>query len=89
MPWHFEFDAVESESNLAKHGIDFFPAQLLWEDDDRLEIPARTGDEQRWFVIGRIDGRPWAAVVTKRRRAVRLISVRRARTSEEVLSEGP
>ena len=89
MPWHFEFDAVKSESNLAKHGIDFFHAQLLWEDDERLEIPARTGDEQRWIVIGRIDGRLWAAVVTKRRHAVRLISVRRARTSEEVLYEGP
>ena len=42
MPWHFEFDAVKSESNLAKHGIDFFHAQLLWEDDGRR---ARTSEE--------------------------------------------
>ena len=89
VPWHFEFDPAKSESNVAKHGIDFFRAQLLWEDADRLEIPARTSEEQRWIVIGRIDERLWAAVVTKRRHAIRIISVRRARAAEEVRYEGP
>ena len=42
VPWHVEFDAVKSESNLAKHGIDSFHAQLLWEDDSRR---ARTSEE--------------------------------------------
>ena len=89
MAWQFEFDPVKSASNLAKHGIDFASAQKLWDDADRVEIPARSADEQRWVVIGRIDGRLWAAVVTRRRHAVRLISVRRARMSEEELYEGP
>ena len=80
---------MKSASNLAKHGIDFSSAQALWHDPDRMEIPARSADEQRWVVIGRIDGRLWAAVVTRRRHAVRLISVRRARMSEEALYEGP
>lgn len=89
MAWQFEFDPVKSASNLAKHGIDFASAQALWHDPDRVEIPARSGDEERWLVIGRIDGRLWAAVVTRRRHAMRLISVRRARLSEGELYEGP
>lgn len=38
----FEFDPSKSESNRDKHGIDFTQAQRLWEDPDRLVVPART-----------------------------------------------
>lgn len=84
----FEFDPAKSAANLAKHGIDFDHAQSLWDDEDYLEIPARTQDEPRWIVLGRIDGRVWAAIVTRRGQAVRIISVRRARLTEEALYEG-
>lgn len=57
----FEFDPGKSASNLAKHGIDFADAKALWDDEDHLEVPARTQDEPRWVVIGRIDGRVWTA----------------------------
>ena len=40
-----EFDNHKSEANKEKHGIDFSAAQALWEDPDRIEIPARTEDE--------------------------------------------
>ncbi len=40
----FEFDPAKSSSNLRKHGIDFVGAQALWQDPDRLEIPARSTD---------------------------------------------
>jgi uncharacterized DUF497 family protein len=43
----FEFDPAKSLANLAKHGIDFEQAQALWQDQDYLEIPARTQDEPR------------------------------------------
>ncbi len=78
----FEFDAVKSESNLTKHGIDFLKAQALWNDPMLLEIPARTEDEPRYLVIGLIDGKHWSAVITYRGTKIRLISVRRARTEE-------
>ena len=39
----FEFDPRNSASNKKKHGIDFIEAQVLWDDPDRLEVPARTG----------------------------------------------
>ena len=50
----FEFDPAKSAANLKKHGIDFVGAQVLWSDPDRLEIPARSLDEPRAQVIGRI-----------------------------------
>jgi len=51
----FEYDKNKSVSNLEKHGIDFVEAQLLWDDADLLEIPAKTTDEPRSLVIGMID----------------------------------
>ena len=84
----FEFDAVKSESNLAKHGINFIEAQRLWSDPMLLEIPAKIDDEPRFLVIGRIDAKHWSAVITYRANNIRLISVRRARTEEVTLYEG-
>jgi len=83
----FEFDAAKSESNRAKHGIDFIEAQSLWSDPMLLEIPAKTDDEPRFLAVGQIDGKHWSAVITYRGSHVRLISVRRARTEEVALYE--
>ena len=84
----FEFDPRKSEANLAKHGIDFVEAQRLWEDPDLLEIPARTEDEPRWLIVGRIITTHWSAVVTSRGDVIRIISVRRSRDEEVALYEG-
>jgi uncharacterized protein len=83
----FEFDPSKSESNLAKHGIDFVQAQALWADPMLLEIPAKTDDEPRYLVIGMIDEKHWSAVITYREANVRLISVRRARREEVEIYE--
>lgn len=83
----FEWDAKKSTANAQKHGIDFTTAQRLWDDDIRLEIPARKIDEPRTIVIGRIGKHCWAAVVTHRGHRIRLISVRRARKEEIALYE--
>jgi hypothetical protein len=84
----FEFDPRKSAANLAKHGIDFVEAQGLWEDPDLLEIPARTEDEPRWLIVGRISTKHWSAVVTSRADVIRIISVRRSRDEEVALYEG-
>lgn len=84
----FEFDQTKSASNLQKHGIDFVAAQVLWDDPDLLEIPARTSDEARFLLIGRIDAKHWSAVVTYRGRHIRIISVRRSRPEEVEIYEG-
>jgi len=84
----FEFDERKSHSNENKHGIDFIDAQALWDDPERLEIPARTTDEPRFLVIGRIGDKHWSGVITRRGDRVRVISVRRSRKEEIELYEG-
>jgi len=84
----FEFDPEKSESNKEKHGIDFSAAQALWDDSDVIEIPARTLDEPRYLVVGKIAQRHWSAVITYRGEAVRIISVRRSRETEIEIYEG-
>lgn len=83
----FEFDEVKSQANLLKHGINFVDAQLLWNDPRLLEIPAKTEDEPRFLVIGKIGSKHWSAVITYRSSNIRLISVRRSRTEEVNLYE--
>lgn len=83
----FEFDPRKSKSNLEKHGIDFVQAQMLWLDPDLLEIPAKTVDEPRFLVIGRIGDKHWSAVITYRDVNIRIISVRRSREEEVELYE--
>ena len=83
----FEFDKRKSRSNKKKHGIDFIEAQALWEDPDLIEIPARTTDEPRFLVVGRIGDRHWSGIVTYREDRMRIISVRRSREEEIALYE--
>lgn len=83
----FEFADSKSKSNLEKHGIDFIQAQLLWDDPDLLEIPAKTADEPRFLIVGKIGQRHWSGVVTYRSGKIRIISVRRSRAEEVKLYE--
>lgn len=83
----FEFDEKKSLSNLDKHGIDFVEAQKLWNDPYLVEIQAKTTDEPRFLVIGRIGDKHWSAVVTPRNGNVRIISVRRSRIEEVEIYE--
>jgi len=83
----FEFDPRKSEINKKKHGIDFIEAQLLWDDIDLIEIPARTSDEPRYLVIGEISGKYWSGVITYRDGKTRIISVRQSRKEEVEIYE--
>lgn len=83
----FEFDEAKSQANLAKHGIDFVAAQVLWKDPFLLELRAKSLDEPRFLLIGTIGGKHWSAVVTHRNGRIRLISVRRSRKQEVELYE--
>ncbi len=83
----FEYDGEKSAANKAKHGIDFEEAQRLWADASLVEVPARTTDEPRWLVIGKIASKHWSAVIARRGENVRLISVRRSRDEEVAIYE--
>jgi uncharacterized DUF497 family protein len=83
----FEYDPGKSAQNKRKHGIDFEEAQALWLDTELVEIPARTRDEARWLLIGKIGTRHWSAVITRRDESIRLISVRRSRDEDVSIYE--
>ncbi len=84
----FEFDASKSRSNETKHGIGFVEAQRLWDDPDLIVVPARTTDEPRLLMVGKIDDLHWSAITTYRGDRLRIISVRRSRQEEVELYEG-
>ena len=85
----FDFDRAKSTANKLKHGIDFIEAQAIWENINRIEVPARSTTEPRQVVICRIHEAIWAAFVTCRHEetTIRIISVRRARKQERAQYE--
>ena len=85
--YHFEYDDEKSTLNLEKHGIDFVLAQALWNDQDLIEVQAKTENEPRFLVIGSIENKHWSAVITYRSNTIRIISVRRSGRSEVEIYE--
>ncbi len=82
----FELDPRKGKRNKEKHGIDSVEAQKLGEDEDRLEIEARSNDEPRRALISIYGEKVWPAFFTYRgEQRIQLISVRRAREKEERL----
>jgi uncharacterized protein len=85
---HFEYDNINSNSNLEKHGIDFVTAQELWNDPDLIEVQARSENEPRFLIVAQLANKHWSAVITYRGNTIRIISVRRSRKLEVELYEG-
>lgn len=79
----FEYDPEKSESNKAKHGIDFEEAQRLWADTNSIQLNTALTDAERIMVVGTIDKTLWTAVITFRNGTARIISVRRSRKDEK------
>ena len=78
---HFEFDTRKSDSNKAKHGIDFVEAQALWKSKHVL-LGAKDALEKRYMIIGRIGTQHWSAIITYRGGIIRIISVRKSTATE-------
>jgi uncharacterized DUF497 family protein len=85
--YRFEYDPNKSQINQQKHGINFLEAQQLWQDDDLLEIMAKSETESRFLVIGKLNEKHWTAVITYRLDNIRIISVRRSRPNEVIWYE--
>ena len=80
----FEWDEAKRVSNIEQHGTDFLRAREMFDGRPLLEAVSLRDDERRVLSIGALDGRIVAVVWTLREeRAVRIISVRRARDAEE------
>lgn len=78
----FEWDEAKRQTNIAKHGLDFFRARQLF--DGRPVIATRSAypDEERYLTTGVLDGLLITVVWTWRNATIRIISARRARHDE-------
>lgn len=86
-PREFEWDEAKEASNRTKQGISFAAATRAFGDSRRIDYDAsRAGDgEARRKVVGRIGNRLCTVVYTIRGAACRVISARRANSSERRL----
>lgn len=82
----FEWDENKEKINIAKHGLDFSTAALVFRDQNRLEWfdEIHSDDEDRYVTIGEINGVAVVLMVvyTERGDAIRLISARKATKQE-------
>lgn len=78
----FEYNSAKSRRNLEKHGISLEDAQELW-TRPFIQGQARSLDEDRWMIVGKLGGKLYTCIFTVRNDTVRLISARRSRKTEE------
>jgi len=79
------FDPVKDATNIARHGVSLAFGAVLFEDPDHIVLPSiRPIDgEDRFKVIGSVNGKLWTGVHVVRGRVTRFISVRRTNDGEE------
>lgn len=80
-----EFDTGKDTANLAKHGLSLAFGVRLFDDENHIFTPTiRDGDEENRFkLIGMVDGRLYTAIHVWRGNAIRFLSVRRSNVGEQ------
>ena len=81
---NFEWDEVKSEACFRERGFDFAYAARAFFDPDRLvhADTRRLYGEERFLLMGRVEGRVFVVVYTPRADALRIISPRKANRRE-------
>ncbi|MBI5182317.1 MAG: BrnT family toxin [Nitrospirae bacterium] len=90
MRLNFEWDEEKARENLKKHKISFEEATTVFLDSFSMTIsdPDHSAEEQRYIDIGISDkGRTLVVVYTERGSNIRIISCRKATSSERKLYE--
>lgn len=79
-----EYDADKDEINRFKHGLPLSFGRQVFNDPDGLILPSfRPVDgEDRYKVVGMVEGKLYTAVYVLRDERIRMISVRRSNSSE-------
>lgn len=78
----FEYDNSKAIKNIEKHGMAFEKAKQLWKSLS-IEGDACSDIEPRWSKVGKIDGKLYTCIFTRRGQAIRIITLRRSRKKEE------
>ncbi|MFN7054217.1 BrnT family toxin [Hyphomonas sp.] len=79
------FDPAKDATNRDKHGLSLAFGDRIFEDEDHLIIPSirpRDGEE-RFKVVGNVDGKLFTGVFVWRGDLPRFVSVRRSNANEE------
>jgi uncharacterized DUF497 family protein len=81
----FEWDEAKNTANIAKHGVGFVRASGVFKDVFAIEYldDRRDYGEERYIIIGMVDGRLLSVVYTMRNDIIRLISARGATSIEK------
>lgn len=80
----FEWDEQKSEACYLRRGFDFaYAARAFFDPDRALQADIRHSyGEERFQLMGRIDGRLFVVVYTPRQEVIRIISARKANQRE-------
>ena len=81
----FEWHHAKASSNYAKHGVTFDTAKRAFSDPFMVEVLDDSEDysEERFLLIGMVDGQLLSVTYTPRQGSYRLISARRATKDEQ------
>lgn len=80
---HFEWDHTKRQINIAKHDIDFFDMQGVFDGRPERTLNSDCGEERRFATTAVVDDRFYTVIWTRRLDVIRIISASRARDEEE------
>jgi uncharacterized protein len=87
-----EWNKSKAKDNFSKHGVSFELARKVFEDPFAVEFLDDREDygEERFVILGLVDGRIFYVAYTERKDAIRIISARMATKHEQeaYLQEG-
>jgi uncharacterized DUF497 family protein len=80
----YEWDPEKAAANQRKHGIAFDLVHLFQWNDALVQIDERYAyGEQRFYALGKVEGRIFALIFVRRNGIVRVISFRKANDREK------
>jgi len=85
MNLRFEWDKLKAKNNYAKHGVSFDLAKKVFKDPFAVEFLDDREDygEERFVILGMVDGHILYVAYTERNETIRIISARRATKHEQ------
>ncbi|MBW8753461.1 MAG: BrnT family toxin [Sphingomonadales bacterium] len=81
----FEFDPAKDEANRFKHGLGLSFGRRIFDDPDHIVVASHrpVDGEDRYKVIGLVEGKLHTGVHVWRDEVIRFISVRRSNAGEQ------
>lgn len=81
----FDWNKSKAKDNYAKHGVSFDLAKKVFKDPFAVEYLDNRQDygEERFVIIGMVDGNVLYVAYTERNDVIRIISARRATKHEQ------